>query len=382
MAKVLYFDCSAGISGDKTAAALLNLSGLKSYLLKELKKLNVKNFSISVAEKMEKGIPATHFKVNTTPEHEHRHLSDINEIIDKSKITDCAKGIAKEIFLNLAKAEAKVHEMPLEEVHFHEVGAIDSIVDIVSAAILIDKIKPDEIYSSPVETGSGFVMTAHGKLSVPPPAVKELLNGIPQTKSKTIKKELTTPTGAAIIKTIAKFDKPLFSVDKTGYGCGTWVLPIPNILKVEMGKQIDKEPMTVIETQIDDMNPEFYEYVIERLLKAGAKDAWVMPIEMKKKRPGVLLHVVCSPEKTNALVKIVFSETTTLGIRINKMHRVKLDREIRKVKTKYGVISIKIGKLGDEVLNVKPEYEDCKKAAEKNKVPLKKVYWEVMKHVI
>jgi uncharacterized protein (TIGR00299 family) protein len=387
--KTLYFNCRMGIAGDMVAGALLDLCGESKFLVDELKKLELDNYKIEVKKVDKKGVKATKFDVIIGHEHSHRHLSDINEIIDHSKLSESVKELAKKIFLNLAEAEAKVHGTTTEEVHFHEVGAIDAIIDIVSAAILLDKIAIKDIYSSSISVGRGTVECEHGTMSVPVPAVKELLKDIPTVATR-IEKELATPTGAAIIKTIAKgfVDNPKMKARRKGYGAGTRELDVPNVLEVVEGEMEamkkpgkGEEELVTLDTNIDDMNPQFYSYIIERLVKEGANEAFIQPVIMKKGRIGTLLTVICKKELQDKIIDIIFSETTTFGIRINRLDRVALEREIKQISTKYGPVNVKIGKYKDKVMSVSPEYEDCRKIAGQKKVPIKKVYDEVKRNI-
>jgi hypothetical protein len=378
--KTLYFNCSAGISGDMFVGALLDLTHENKFLIQELKKLNLKNYKIKITNINKKGINATKFTVITKEETEHRNLKDIYNIIDKSSLDINIKSLSKKIFLKLGEAEAEVHNTSIDQVHFHEVGAIDSIIDIVSASILLNKIKPDRIYSSRISTGRGKIKFCHGETTLPVPAVRKILEGVP-LRTLNIPKELTTPTGAAIIKTIThEFTDLNLEKAKTGFGAGTRNLDIPNVLEVNLiESNISKK--IILETNIDDMNPEFYNYIIEKIIKEGAKDAWVCPSIMKKNRTGSLLTVICDEEVKDKIIECIFDETTTFGIRISYIHRVELEREIKKVKTKYGFIDVKIGKYKGKIKTISPEYESCKKIAEEKNIPLKKVYDEVKKQI-
>ncbi|CBZ01924.1 nickel pincer cofactor biosynthesis protein LarC [Clostridium botulinum] len=421
MRKILYYDCFSGISGDMNLGALIDLGVDKEYLLKELAKLNINDeFEIKINKDSRKGISGTKVDVilknlhehnheheyshgyvhsrghehehnhEHSHEHEHNHAHDhrnvinINKIIDNSNLNDNVKKISKEIFLEVAKAEGKVHNKPLEEVHFHEVGATDSIVDIVGAAICLDYLKVDKVLCSKVQVGSGFVKCAHGTMPVPAPATAEILKDIPMVSSEEIPFEATTPTGAAIVaSTVYKFTQNKnFHIEKVGYGIGGKDLSdIPNVLRVflvEVKEQeendIEKEEALILECNIDDMNSEIYEYVINKLLHEGASDAYITPIIMKKTRPAAKLTVLCENKLENIMREIIFKETTTLGIRKYSVEKSMLKRKIEKVKTIYGEISVKRSYLKGQVLNSKPEYEDCKKIALENNIPIKEVY--------
>ena len=392
--KILYFDCSSGISGNMTIGALLEIINDENYLLNELKKLNIDGYEIKISKKVKNGITGTYVDVllehehhhkhkehnhenEHTHHHEHRNLSDVNKIIDNSTLNEEVKKLAKKIFLRVAKAESKVHNKPLEEVHFHEVGAIDSIIDIVGTAILINKINPDKIVSSTVNDGYGFIECAHGKMAVPVPATSEIFsNSNVKFRQIEIDTELVTPTGAAIIAELATDFMPLpeMQVEKIGWGSGSKDLQIPNVLKVYYGNiEDEKNDIVVMETNIDDCGGEILGYTQELLFKNGALDVFFTPIFMKKNRPGYRMSITCKQEDKLKLQNIIFRETTTIGIRYRKEHRAVLKREIIEIETKYGKIKAKkVINNGEEYIY--PEYEEIKKIAEKNNIPLKNFY--------
>lgn len=392
--KILYFDCSSGISGNMTIGALLEIINDENYLLNELKKLNIDGYEIKISKKVKNGITGTYVDVllehehhhkhkdhnhenEHTHHHEHRNLSDVNKIIDNSTLNEEVKKLAKKIFLRVAKAESKVHNKPLEEVHFHEVGAIDSIIDIVGTAILINKINPDKIVSSTVNDGYGFIECAHGKMAVPVPATSEIFsNSNVKFRQIEIDTELVTPTGAAIIAELATDFMPLpeMQVEKIGWGSGSKDLQIPNVLKVYYGNiEDEKNDIIVMETNIDDCGGEILGYTQELLFKNGALDVFFTPIFMKKNRPGYRMSITCKQEDKLKLQNIIFRETTTIGIRYRKEHRAVLKREIIEIETKYGKIKAKkVINNGEEYIY--PEYEEIKKIAEKNNIPLKNFY--------
>ena len=379
--RTLYFKCNSGISGDMTVSALLDLLGNKTFLVQELKKLKIENYKLKIKKINKKGVPALNFSVEAKDQGKERNLKDVYQIIDQSFLAKAVKELSKRIFLNLAQAESKVHQTSVREVHFHEVGAIDSIIDIVSAAILINKLNPEKIYASRLSVGRGKIRFSHGITSLPVPAVKELLKNTPITVLN-INKELVTPTGAAIIKTVVNefTDNIDIKVEKKGYGAGERNLKIPNVLEVILGEVEKKdEKLVILETNIDDMNPEFYQYIIEKLIKDGGRDAYVQPIIMKKNRIGVLLTVICNEKFKDKLIETIFDETTTFGIRINKVSKVKLDRQIKEIKTKYGLINVKVGRYKGKIKTISPEYEDCKKVATEKNIPIKRVYGEAKK---
>ncbi len=377
--KALYFNCQSGISGDMVVGALLDLGIEKNELIEELNKLKIGGYKIKVKKIKKKGVRATRFIVKTFNQREERNLKDIYKIIDKSLLERKVKILSKKIFLNLAKAEAKVHKTTINKIHFHEVGAIDSIIDIVSGAILINRLNPKKIYASRLKVGKGKVKFCHGITTLPVPAVRELLKDVPATVLN-INKELTTPTGAAIMRTIIDgFEDGIdMKAEKRGYGARKRDLKIPNVLEVILGEtKMNKEKLLILETNIDDMNPEFYSYVIEKLIKEGVNEAFIQPVVMKKNRIGTLLTVICEEKLKDRIIEKIFNETTTFGIRINKLSRVALEREIKKVKTKYGPINVKIGRYKGKIKTISPEYEDCKKVAQKKGIPIKEVYDEV-----
>ena len=374
--KIAYFDCCAGISGDMVLGALVD-SGLDvSILRRELAKLHLGDYSISASKDERHHITGTNIKVRFKESGHHRTFKEIKNIINKSRLTTKVKVLSTSIFENLAKAEAKVHGCRVDDVHFHEVGAIDSIVDIVGTAIGIEKLGIGQVYASPLPLGSGWVKTSHGRMPVPAPATLELLKGVPVASSLTAS-ELTTPTGAAIIKTLSLSfgNMPHMEIEGTGYGIGDRSFKeIPNILRLIIGKRTgNTERLIIVETNMDDMNPQIYEYLMSRLFKNGALDVFLMPIQMKKGRPAILLKVLCSENKKGNIIDTIFEETTTIGVRTYEVERHCLERRIENVSTPYGKVRVKVAERNGKVLNIQPEYEDCKEIAEKKKLPLKEV---------
>lgn len=400
--KALYFDCTSGISGNMTLGALVEILGDHTYLLNELKKLHVDGYHIHISKSVKNGITGTYVDVHLenidhhhhheghshehphdheehdhSHQHVHRNLFDVNKIIDESEIAPSAKTLAKRIFLRVAKAESKVHNETLENVHFHEVGAIDSIVDIIGTAVLIDKISPDIIYSSVVNDGYGFIECAHGTIPVPVPATSEIFaasNVI--ARQIDIDTELVTPTGAAIIAELASSygTMPAMNVEKIGWGSGTKDLKIPNVLKVAYG-EIKKEDddIIVIETNIDDCNGEILAYTLEQLFKNKALDAFFTPIYMKKNRPAYRLTVVCKEEDLQAMQDIIFKQTTTIGMRYRREQRAVLERQIKEADTPYGKVRVKeVSHQGNTYLY--PEYEDLKRIADEKGIAIKELY--------
>lgn len=387
--KVLYYDCFSGISGDMNLGAMIDLGVDKNYLIKELKKLSInEKFEVEVKKDERKGISGTKVEVilreSHHENHHHRTFRDVEKIINDSSLEKSVKIMSLSIFRKLAEAEGKIHSKDLYEVHFHEVGAVDSIVDIVGAAICFQYLNVDRILCSPVQLGGGFVKCAHGLIPVPAPAVSELLKGVP-VKIGAVPFETTTPTGAAILKTmVSKFtEEKEFIIDNIGYGVGNRDTEIPNLLRVYLGKVEKKERVYfkeecfILECNIDDMNPEMYEYVYQKLFLGGALDVFITSIIMKKGRPGVKLSVLCHKEKKEKLKKVLFRETSTLGIRECSMVRDILKRDFSVVKTSYGEIRVKKAYVDEKDFKVKPEYEDCKRAALENNVPIRKVLEEV-----
>jgi uncharacterized protein (TIGR00299 family) protein len=382
-----YFDCFSGISGDMTLGALVDAGVPFEVLRAELAKLDVRGYTLEQKPVKRSGLGATKVDVVLDGrEQPARHLSAIREIIRASGLKESVKQKALNIFQRLAEVEAKVHGTTTDKVHFHEVGAVDAMVDIVGSVIGLELLGITEIIASPVNVGSGTVHTAHGRLPVPAPATVELLRGVP-LYSSSITFELTTPTGAAIITTLASFFGPLpqMRIDRVAHGAGSKELPgQPNVLRLFLGEYAltpDAETSVLIETNIDDMNPQVYEHLIDRLMQAGAHDAFLTPIIMKKGRPGILLSVLTDPAKSDVVLDIVFRETTSIGVRIQQVGRRKLAREIREVETSYGRVRVKVSKRGDEVLTATPEYEDCRRLAEEKQVPLKHVMDEVKKRI-
>ncbi len=386
MAKVLYFDCFSGISGDMTIGALLDLGVDEKMLFDKLNSLNLHGFHLQVTHKQVKGISGTDFNVQLTShksgyhEHVHRNLGGVESIIDMGDLDKEIRELSKSIFMKVALAEAKVHGKHIEEIHFHEVGAVDSIIDIVGAAICITALKPDRIIASPLHLGSGTITCAHGVLPVPAPATVEILQDTP-VYSTDIKGELVTPTGAAIIKTIADdfTTFPEMTIRKTGYGTGKKDYGIPNLLRVILGEadtenDTIEEKLVMLETNIDDMNPEVYSHLIPLILERGALDVFLSNIIMKKGRPGVLLSVLCKPDQVHRMEEMLFTETTTLGIRRIPVDRTSLERKTMEIETSLGNLKVKAAYRNGELLKVAPEYEECKRIAIEKNLPLKKVY--------
>ncbi|MBR5914079.1 MAG: nickel pincer cofactor biosynthesis protein LarC [Selenomonadaceae bacterium] len=394
--KALYMDCASGISGNMFIGACLQLGVPEKYLRGELEKLNISDeYELEISDVSKNGIGAAYFDVKLLHEnhahihhihehhHEHRTLADIRKIIDESDFNSTVKNFALAIFGKLAEAEGKVHNVPAEEVQFHEVGAIDSIIDIVGCAICLDYLEVKKIFVSRINVGSGFIKCDHGLMAIPAPATAELLQGF-KTYSYGAEKELTTPTGAAIINTLAESSVDIpddFISEKIGYGAGTLNLDIPNVVRIyfgEYGGQPARQ-LVKLETNIDDMNPQIFGYLYDKLFAAGALDVWTTPIYMKKNRPAQMLSVLVESDKQAACMKIIFEETTTIGLRvINVDQRIEAVRKIAKVETSYGEVQCKVSAYDGKIVSITPEYEDCRRLAEKNNVPLKNVWQEAL----
>jgi uncharacterized protein (TIGR00299 family) protein len=377
--KTLYFDCFAGASGDMILGAMVAAGVDPNFLREQLALLPVAGFSIDFETVNRSDLSATYARVETAHEHKHRHLSDIKQIIESSGLSDTVKQRAVQIFTRLGEAEARVHNEPVDHVHFHEVGALDAIVDVVGAAICFDALQIERFICSPIHVGSGMVKMAHGQFPIPPPAVTELLKGVPFYATE-IKGELLTPTGAAIITTVCHEYGPIpeMLTETTGYGAGTREYPdFPNVLRVLRGQTEDKSAMDerlwMLETNLDDASPQIVGHVMDRVFESGALDCFFTPVQMKKNRPGVLLSVLCGREEKDALMKLLFLETTTLGVRSYEVTRRALQRSLVRVETQYGPIDVKVAHLDGRVVNEMPEFEQCRQAAANANVPLKVV---------
>ena len=382
--RAAYFDCYSGISGDMILGALIDLGVSATKIRKALGTIDLKNYKLK-ASKVKRGlISGTSVKVEVArtrhSHHKARKYSDIKKLLSNSDLSSTVKKNSLEVFKRIARVEAAVHNTTMEKIHFHEVGAVDSIVDIVGGVVAIESLKIDKIYASPLNLGEGFVECAHGSLPVPAPATLKLLKDIP-VFSNGIKKELTTPTGAAMIGFYANSfgSLPKMRVVGDGYGAGDHIIPsMPNMLRIVLG-EIDSEPgdeFVVIETNIDDMNPEFYETAMDSLFKAGALDVYLNPVIMKKSRPANKISVLSLKKDVQCLIEILLRDTSSFGVRFYPVDRTVLDREIKTVKTSWGPVNIKIGKLNGKTLQASPEYEDCKKLSSKARINISRVYDE------
>jgi pyridinium-3,5-bisthiocarboxylic acid mononucleotide nickel chelatase len=378
--RTAYFDCFSGISGDMTVGALIDAGADFAEMRAQLARLNVPGYELTIEKVMKQGIAGTKFHVHVhDPGTHHRRLSDIAAILRSSGLEPVIQERTLTIFTRLATAEATIHHTTIEEVHFHEVGAIDSIVDITGAVIGLHLLGVQRVLASAVNVGSGFIRAAHGVLPVPGPATAELLKGIP-TYARGADGELTTPTGAALLATLAEnFGLlPDMRAECIGYGAGMKDLAqAPNLLRVFVGEDNsrgDGDMITVLEANLDDMNPEWFEYAQEQLFAHGALDVFYTPIFMKKNRPATKLTLLCETGQVDRMVDILFHNTSTFGVRTYEVRRQKLHRSSQLVETPYGPVSVKIGQWRGQVVQVSPEYESCRRVARRCNVPLKDVY--------
>lgn len=391
--KILYLDCFGGISGDMLLGAFLDAGVPGDVIERQLELLGLEGYALKIFRDKTHGFRGTRFLVELAEKrHPHRTWEDISLLIQNSKLQPQIKQRALDIFEKLARAEGKVHGIAPEKVRFHEVGAVDSIIDIVGTAIALSEAGVEKVYCSPLPTGYGCIRSAHGVLPVPAPATAELLKGVPLRPMEEVVGELVTPTGAAIVATLAQGFGPLpaMRVTQIGYGLGSNDYGIPNFLRIFIGEEISRpergeglpalpagteEVVSILQTNLDDLNPEILAYAAEKLLAAGALDVWLTPVIMKKGRPGSLLTVLCRPEKENELLKIILAETSTLGVRARREKRYCLPRQEICVQTEYGAVRVKVapGSAGGGP-QISPEYEDCRLLAQEKNVPLKDVY--------
>ncbi|NMC86457.1 MAG: nickel pincer cofactor biosynthesis protein LarC [Anaerolineaceae bacterium] len=397
--KILYCDCFSGISGDMFLAAMLDAGLPLEYLRGELEKLALPEFKGMRTQKVLKGaISATQilFDIDEPHEHAHEHeddhdhdhshhhshsrnLQQILELIASSSLTEPVKQMSAQFFTKLGEAEAKIHGVPLADVHFHEVGAVDSILDMVGAAVALDYFGVERVYSTPVPLGTGSVETQHGLMPLPAPATLALLNAAhAKVTPSPAQKELVTPTGAAILATLATFAQPDMTLTHTGLGAGKHDLPWPNVLRLMLGEQANPQTDYVeINTNIDDMNPQFYAPVMQHLFDAGALDVTLTPIQMKKNRPGVQVCVIARQETEEALSQILLRETSTLGVRVSQIWRHEAVREMRGLETRWGTLPIKVKRLDGRIIQATPEFDDCLRVAQAHQLPVADVFREV-----
>ena len=382
--KIAYFDCFSGASGDMILGALVD-AGLSPASLREMvKRLKMPTVRLQIRKVLRGGLSGTQVIVEGKNEkRSHRSLKELLRIVDRSSLETEVKEKSREIFHRIASVEAEIHQKPVDEIHFHEIGGLDSVVDIVGAVWGIRKMGIEEVHVSNVNVGSGFVKCEHGILPVPAPATLALMKGKP-IYSSGVEMELLTPTGAAILTTLgSRFGSmPNLKVEKIGYGAGRSDLPHPNLLRLLLGTRTapsGRERVIVLETNIDDMNPQFYDYVMERLLAMNVQEVFLTPILMKKNRPATLITVICSAEKMPSIAEFLLKETTTLGLRWHEEERAKADREILTLPTRHGKIRFKLARWEGKPVNLSPEYEDCKKLALLKRIPLKEVFEEARK---
>jgi uncharacterized protein (TIGR00299 family) protein len=398
VSRVLYFDCFSGISGDMAIGALLDAGLPLAELQRALGSLALGDAHVHAKKVLRAGVSATKFSVHEhqhdgadhahahppdhphshTGSHPHRHLSGIFEMIDTSALSSSGRERAKAMFQRLGEAEAAIHQMPVEKVHLHEVGALDSIIDIVGIVFAMEWVGADQVVCSPLNVGGGMVQSAHGLFPVPAPATLKILGDAP-VYAGTVQKELVTPTGALIATTYASLFGaiPAMSIERIGYGAGDRDDPVtPNVLRVLIGTAAERstrDRVTVIECEIDDMNPQIFGVAMDRLYAAGALEVFYVPVQMKKNRPGTLVTVIALPEKRSELADVIFRETTTIGLRHYEVEREVLAREIVDVVTPIGTVRFKIAHRGGRVVNATPEFDDCAKLAAANNLSVKDV---------
>ena len=399
--RILYFDCFSGISGDMALGALLDLGVDKDYLLKQLRLLGLEQeYELNIAKAQRKGITGTKFEVKLLNKdnsvgaaHHGRTLRDIRNLLEQSGLADGVKTRSLKIFQILAEAEAKIHGTTVEEIHFHEVGAVDSLLDIVGVSVCLEYLQPERIWASSVELGGGFVRCDHGILPVPAPAVTEILQGVP-VKTGRVQFETTTPTGAAILAANVDHytDRLSFRIQTVGYGVGQRDLEIPNVLRVYLAEadevsldassvnrtsSAQSEIQWLVETNIDDMNPEILPYVETKLLEIGALDVFKTPIIMKNGRLATKLSVLVTKELLPQIKQIIFRETTAIGLRCYPVEKTALDRKVEMITTKYGSVPVKFSYWQGELMKYKPEYQDCQRIARQHGIPLRELYKEI-----
>lgn len=378
--KIAYFDCIAGASGDMLLGSLLDAGLPEETLRQQLALLHLDDFELQVRRVEKNGFSALKVDVLVNDDVSARHLPEIEAIVQGSDLPAAIKDQASAIFRRLGEVEAGIHGVTLEQVHLHELGGVDTIVDVVGVLAGLAALGVERVVVSPLPLGRGFVKGAHGAIPLPAPATVALLKGAPVVGSE-IEKELVTPTGAALLTSLAAEFGPLpaMTLEAVGYGAGGRDLPIPNVLRLLLGQQAapnsaTTETLTLLETNIDDLNPETYDYVMGRLFEAGALDVFLAPIQMKKNRPATLLHVLCRPAQVNKLMAILFAETSTLGVRQQTVLRHCLARSSQTVQTPYGPVRVKVASWAKSHSKAAPEYEDCRRLAEINDVPLREVY--------
>jgi len=378
--KIAYFDLISGASGDMLLGALLDAGLAEDNLRKGLAKINLKDFDLRVKKVSKNGFSATKVDVIIEDDVPERHLSDIEAIIKESQLSSQIQKQALAIFHKLGKVEANIHGVSIEKVHLHELGGVDTIVDVVGVLLGLNILGVEKVFTSPVPLGRGFVNGAHGNIPLPAPATVALLQGVPITGSE-LETELVTPTGAVLLTSLTESFGliPSMTLEMVGYGAGGRDLPLPNLVRLFIGEKKENPlgdfgTLVVMETNIDDLNPEIFDFIMEELFEAGALDVFLSPIQMKKNRPATLLQVLAKPDDSTKLRNILFRETTTLGVRQKLVQRFALDREIREVETPYGVVRIKIAHLDKGKIKISPEYDDCRRLAKDQGIPIQEVY--------
>ncbi|MEJ2264284.1 MAG: nickel pincer cofactor biosynthesis protein LarC [Anaerolineales bacterium] len=378
--KIAYFDCIAGASGDMILGALLDAGLSEAQLKEQLARLHLPGFDIRSQRVVKQGISAVKADVLVADERSERRLADIRAVVQESDLADDIRTQAISIFDRLGQVEAEIHGIPAEQVHLHELGGLDTIVDVVGTLVGLKALEVTRVYASSVSLGGGFATGAHGAIPLPAPATLALLKDIPVV-GRDLEMELVTPTGAVLLASLVESFGPIppMALKSVGYGAGGRDLSVPNVLRLLLGEQAvpnsaTRETLVTLETNIDDLNPQTYEYVMARLLEAGALDVTLSPLQMKKERPGTQLWVLCRPGDADRMAKIIFTETSTLGIRKQQVERLSLARSIETVETPYGTIRVKIAELGGGQVKIAPEYEDCRRLAQEQQVPLGKVF--------
>ena len=382
--KIAYLDCPAGASGDMFLGALLDVGLPASVLEQTIAALDLPGCRLEVQPVLKNGIHATQVSVLADEHHPTRRLADILALTERSTLDSQIKSQAQRMFQRLAEVEAKIHNAEIEQVHFHELSGVDTIVDIVGTLVGFQALGVEAVYASPVPLGRGFVKTAHGQLPLPAPATLALLQGVPVVGSE-IEHELVTPTGALLLTTLAQSFGPIptMTLQAIGYGAGRHDLPIPNTLRLLLGEATNTgvtiETLVMLESNIDNLNPEVYDYLLSRLFAVGALDVTLAGVQMKKNRPGTLLSVLCRAAEVDALQEILFAETTTLGVRRYQVERHALPRQVRTVNTVYGPVRVKFAQRGGGRFTVAPEYEDCRMLAEQSGHTLLEIYREAIR---
>ena len=378
--RIAYFDCIAGASGDMILGALVDAGLPLATLQERLAGLSLDGFELTASRVSRNAFSATKVDVRVFDTASSRHLPDIEAIVRESALPEPIREHAISIFHHMGTVEAGIHGVSLDQVHLHELGGVDTIVDVVGALVGLDALGVERVVVSPLPLGRGWIHGAHGDIPLPSPATLALLRGVPVVGSP-VEAETVTPTGAAVLVSLASAFGPLppMRLAAIGYGAGARDLPIPNLLRVIIGDSEGasdgaSESLVLLETNIDDMNPEFFDHVMARLLEAGALDVYLSPVQMKKNRPATLLSVLCRPELARDLTNLLFAETSTLGVRESDVRRHCLDRTAQTVSTAYGEVRVKIARWGDGRARVKPEYDDCRRLARQHAVPLRDVY--------